>query len=117
MSKMTAYCGLVCTDCPTFIATQNDDDVARAKTAAFYHKTYGFDLKPEDINCDGCLADGDKLIGYCQTCKIRKCCSEKGLANCAHCEEQPCEDLKEFHAFSRHAKASFEALRKELGLA
>ena len=112
MSKMTAYCGLICTDCPTFIATQKDDDTARAKTAVYYHKTYGFDLKPEDINCDGCLTADGKLIGYCQTCKIRKCCSDKGLANCAHCDEQPCEDLTEFYTFSPYAKARFEELRK-----
>jgi Protein of unknown function (DUF3795) len=33
MSKMITYCGLVCSDCPTFLATQNDDDVARQETA------------------------------------------------------------------------------------
>lgn len=38
MSKMIAYCGLICSDCPTFIATQNDDNVARAKTATLYSK-------------------------------------------------------------------------------
>lgn len=114
MSKMTAYCGLVCSDCPTFVATRNDDDAARAKTAAFYRQTYGFDLQPEEINCDGCLTTGGKLLAYCQACKIRKCCSEKALANCAHCDEQPCEELKAFHKFSPHAKAGFEALAKEL---
>ncbi len=36
MPKMIACCGLVCTECPTFIATQDDDDEARAKTAVFY---------------------------------------------------------------------------------
>ena len=46
---MIAYCGLVCSSCPTFLATQNDDDAAREKTAAFYSKKFGFNLKPEDI--------------------------------------------------------------------
>ncbi len=36
MSKMIAYCGLVCSDCPTFLATRNDDDAAREKTADLY---------------------------------------------------------------------------------
>jgi len=31
---MIAYCGLVCSDCPTFLATRNDDDVVRAKEEA-----------------------------------------------------------------------------------
>ncbi|KJS16181.1 MAG: hypothetical protein VR69_09780 [Peptococcaceae bacterium BRH_c4b] len=115
MSKMIAYCGLVCSNCPTFLATKNDDDVARAKTAAFCAEKFGFDLKPEDINCEGCLTVGGRLIGYCQTCGIRQCCSERGLENCALCEEQPCEKLKKFHKFSPDAKASFDALKKEIG--
>jgi len=56
MSEMIACCGLVCTECPTFFPTQNDDDEATARTTAFDKKTYGFDLKPEEINCDGCLS-------------------------------------------------------------
>ena len=115
MSKMVAYCGLVCSSCPTFLATQNDDDVAREKTAAFYSDKFGFNLKPEEINCDGCLSKGGKLIGYCQSCAIRKCCLKKGLDNCAACEEQPCEKLMKFHEFSPDAKASFEALLKQIG--
>jgi hypothetical protein len=115
MSKMIAYCSLVCSSCPTFLATQNDDDAARAKTAAFYSEKFGFNMKPEDINCDGCLSEGGKLIGYCQTCEIRKCCREKGLYNCAICKEQPCDKLTKFHEFSPDAKACFESLLKEIG--
>jgi hypothetical protein len=115
MKRMTAYCGLECTQCPSFIATQNDDDEARARTADDYRRTYGFDLKPEEINCDGCLATGGRLIFYCQSCQIRRCCSAKGLADCAHCEERPCEHLTTLHQFSPAAKASFERLQRRLG--
>ena len=110
MSEMIACCGLVCSSCPTFLATQKDDDALREKTAAFYAKQYGLNFKPEEINCDGCLSEGGKLIGYCQTCEIRKCCREKGLDNCASCSEQPCEKLLAFHDFSPHAKTAFENL-------
>jgi hypothetical protein len=116
MSKMIAYCGLVCSDCPTFLATQNDDDVVRQKTADLYAEKFGFKLKPEDINCDGCKSEGGKLIGYCLTCEIRQCCREKALGNCAKCDGQPCEKLNQFHEFSTDAKASFEALKKEKGV-
>jgi hypothetical protein len=114
MPKMIAYCGLVCSDCPTFLATQNDDDAARRKTADFYAEKFGFKLKPEDINCDGCKSEGGKLIGYCQSCEIRQCCREKNLENCAYCSEQPCENLIKFHEFSTDAKARFEALKNEI---
>lgn len=114
MQKMTAYCGLICTNCPTYLATQADDDVARAKTAEFYEKKFGFKLKPEDINCDGCLSVGGKLIGYCHSCEIRKCAKEKTIEHCAKCDEQPCDKLKRFHEFSPDAKASYDALVSEL---
>lgn len=110
MSKMIAYCGLECTRCPAFLATQNDDDTARAKTAALYAKTYGFNLKPEEINCDGCLPEEGRKLAYCATCRIRTCCRDKGLDHCGRCEEQPCERLRQFHAFSPEAKKIFDAL-------
>ncbi len=113
MVKIIAYCGLVCSNCPTYLATQNDDDDARAKTAALYSEKFGFSLEPKDINCDGCLSSGGRLIGYCSACNIRKCCSAKGLANCSVCNEQPCENLEKFHAFSPDAKDSFKKLLRQ----
>ncbi|MBU1341730.1 MAG: DUF3795 domain-containing protein [Proteobacteria bacterium] len=110
MSKMIACCGLVCTSCPTFLATRNDDDAAREKTAVLYSKKFGFNLTPEEINCDGCLSTSGKLIAYCQTCEIRKCCRKRNLDNCAACDEQPCEKLTQFHEFSPDAKACFDSL-------
>lgn len=107
---MIAYCGLVCTKCPTYQATQADDDEARRKTADLYAKKFGLKLNPEDINCDGCLSVGGKLIGYCQSCEIRNCAKQKAVANCAQCDERPCEKLVQFHQFSPEAKAAFEAL-------
>jgi Protein of unknown function (DUF3795) len=113
MQEMIAYCGLVCSKCPTYLATLHDDDNARAKTAAYYSKKFGFSLKPEDINCDGCLSTDGRLIGYCHACAIRKCCSAKGLANCSLCVKQPCEHLEKFHTFSPDAKKCFQKLLKQ----
>ncbi len=62
MSKTIACCGLVCSKCPTFLATKNNDDNGRKKTAAFYTEKFGFILKPEDINCDGCFSNKGKLL-------------------------------------------------------
>nr|WP_238442575.1 DUF3795 domain-containing protein [Desulforamulus reducens] len=52
------------------------------------------------------------MLDFCQSCKIKQCCSNKGLENCAVCNEQPCEKLIKFHNFLPDAKASFEALKK-----
>lgn len=114
MSRMIAYCGLVCSVCPSFLATKNNDDAAREKTAVFLASKFGLNLKPEDINCDGCLSEGGRLLDFCRTCGIKRCCSQKGLENCAVCDEQPCAELVKFHQFSPDAKASFEELKKEI---
>ena len=114
MKQMIAYCGLVCSSCPTFLATRNDDDAAREKTAALYSEKFGLNLKPNEINCDGCLSAGDKLISYCRSCEIRKCAMEKSVHHCTVCNEQPCEKLLKFHEFSPDAKKSFDRLVKLL---
>ena len=110
MKEMIAYCGLVCSKCPTFLATQSDDDVARKKTASFLSEKYGLNYRTEEINCDGCLSSGTRLIGYCNTCEVRKCGIEKSVENCSTCDEAPCDKLNKFYEFSPDAKASFEAL-------
>ena len=113
MNEMIAYCGLACSSCPSFLATKNNDDAEKEKAAAFYFEKLGLDIRPDQINCDGCLSEGGRLIIFCQSCEIRKCCRAKALANCTVCKEQPCKELKKFHEFSSHAKACFDALLKE----
>ncbi len=41
MTEMIAYCGLVCTSCPQYIATLNDDDILREKTARRIAEDFG----------------------------------------------------------------------------
>ncbi len=113
MSLIIGCCGLVCSNCPVFLATISDDDAARAKTAEFFFKKYEFEFKAKDMNCDGCISENGRLIAHCNSCEIRKCCREKRLENCSVCKEQPCDYLFKFHEFSADAKASFEALVKE----
>ena len=108
-----AFCGLDCHQCPTYLATQADDDEARKKTAAFYNKAFGFDVSHQDINCDGCKASGGRLFEYCSKCSIKKCAQARSFSNCSECDEAPCADLSKFHEFSPVAKSAFEALRKD----
>ena len=42
---------------------------------------------PEDINCEGCRADGKKSV-YCdRLCGIRQCALKKGMETCGACPE------------------------------
>ncbi len=110
MTQMIAFCGLNCTLCPMYIATQNDDDAARAEAATMLEKAYGLKFKPEEINCDGCHTKNGRLLGYCNTCKIRACGMDKGIDNCTQCKVQPCDDLAGFHKLSSNAKSAFEVI-------
>ena len=113
--KQIAYCGLICTDCTAYIATQNDDDDMRKATAADWTKRYNHQFKIEDINCDGCITGTDRVVGQCLVCTVRKCGREKGVANCAYCEEYICDELGKYFAMAPVMKENLEEIRKGLG--
>jgi len=90
--KMVAFCGVVCTDCRAFAATQENDKELKKEVARAW-STEKIPLKPDDIECDGCLAVGRRLAGFCSTCEVRPCGLARGVKNCAHCDEYPCVKL------------------------
>lgn len=112
--KMIAFCGACCNECPGFLATQNDDDDARAKTAELWSKMYDCELKVEDINCDGCKKDGGRLLGHCTVCEIRLCGLEKQIENCAHCDDYVCEKLEKFFGMAPDLRKTLDAIRETL---
>ncbi len=93
MKEMIAFCGLACHECPALLATKADDDEKRAEVAQLWSKQFNADIKPDEINCDGCQSGGENLFGHCKVCEIRKCGKEKSVSNCAYCVEYSCEKL------------------------
>jgi hypothetical protein len=114
MEKMMAMCGLVCSGCPAFLATMHDSDEERRKTAEEWSKAYGHEIKPEDINCFGCLSVGKQLLAHCGVCEIRVCGTGKKVENCAHCPDYACEKLLKFFEMAPEAKGNLEGERKSL---
>lgn len=111
--KMIACCGLVCSECPTFIATQKNDDKMREETAKKWSEMFHSDIKPADINCDGCTSNSTRLFNYCNQCEIRKCVREKGVKNCAYCADYPCEKLVAFQKNAPEATVVLDDIRKK----
>jgi hypothetical protein len=109
---MIAYCGLDCEKCEAFIATQKNDDALRAQVAAKWAKDYGAPIKPEHINCTGCLSTGPKTY-YCdQLCEVRKCAVKKSVGTCADCPEYACAQLDEILRRAPQAKQALDGLRR-----
>ena len=114
MDKMIAYCGITCTECGAFIATQNDDDAKRKEVAEEWTKQYNVDIKPEDINCVGCIPTTGKHVGHCFICEVRKCGQEKGVVNCAYCNDYGCKKLTDFFGMVPDCKTTLDEIRKGL---
>ena len=93
---MIAYCGLVCYECPVYLAGRSENEQDRERAAEKWNRENGWNLTAADIYCDGCLAADGALFPYCRECKVRACAGPKGLPTCAHCPEYLCSTLETF---------------------
>lgn len=91
-----AYCGLLCHECPLYIATKNNDEETKARLAVEYsneHRTF----TKEDMNCEGCYSAKNKDSKMCGDCEIRNCAEAKNIPNnCGHCSEYPCKLIDKY---------------------
>ncbi len=110
-TKLIAACGLVCSDCDAFQATQAKDAAAIERIAAEWSKEFGADIPPEAVWCDGCMTGGEHACGHVAECQIRACVVERGLANCAPCSEFGCGMLEEFLEMVPSARQTLADLR------
>ena len=111
MDKIIAVCGITCTECPAYQATQDNDDELRAKTAAEWSQMFNADIKADNINCDGCFPDEGRKFHHCTQCEIRACCLVKEQENCSQCADYACQKLEEFHKMVPDAKETLDGLR------
>ena len=115
MNRIVAYCGLVCTDCESYIATQANDMVALEKLAVRARDEFNMvDVTAESTMCDGCLGDKGRKIGYCFTCEIRSCAEARGVVNCAHCDDYGCDKLSKFFGMAPKARPVLDEIRQTL---
>lgn len=110
MEKIGA-CGLVCSECGAYKATQANDPAAIEKVAIEWGKMFNSEVKSEYVWCDGCLSTSDRKCGNCAGCGIRACVVGRGLANCAGCEDYGCETITKFFELFPHAKGKLDEIR------
>ena len=115
MDKIIAYCGLVCSECPAYIATQADDAAALERVAARWREEYNApDITVESVICDGCVTEGERKCGHWFDCEIRACGMERGVVNCAYCDDYGCEKIERFFGFVPDARATLDGIRQDL---
>lgn len=105
MKDLIARCGLDCEKCDARIATLNNDEALRQKTAKLWSEWNKVEIPAETISCMGCRTEGTKFY-YCgHLCPIRKCAEEKGFATCGDCPElDGCEALAAITANNEEAR-------------
>lgn len=114
MQRMIAYCGLTCTECPAYVATQADDREGLERVAAQWREMFNEPrITADSVICDGCLSEG-RLSAYCSMCEIRACAPEREVENCAHCVDYGCEKLEGFLVHAPEARATLEQIRQQL---
>ena len=112
MEELIGICGLVCSECGAFIATQADDDDLRMETAENWSMMYNADIKTAEINCDGCTSNGDTHFSSCSKCEIRACGLEHEVENCAYCSEFVCDKLEKFFQIAPEARTTLDGIRQ-----
>ena len=107
MKKMIAYCGLDCEKCDAYIATINDDQELREKTAKLWAELNNAPILPEHINCEGCCVDGIKTV-FCDTlCGVRFCAMEKDVETCGACPNvETCQNIEPIFSNNPDTKAN-----------
>ena len=93
MEAILTRCGYRCDLCLAYRPNVENNPSNQQKLSDGWHKFFGFRLPPEQIICDGCMAENPRLID--QSCPVRPCVIEKGLDHCAQCEQYICEKLTE----------------------
>lgn len=88
MKKLIAICGLDCEKCDVYIATKNNDNELREKTAKKWSELNNVEILPEYLYCEGCRMDGSKTAYCSDYCEIRKCAVAKGFETCRDCGEK-----------------------------
>jgi hypothetical protein len=115
MERIIAYCGIVCSECDAYVATQANDLETLARVAKRAREEYGMeDATAETTMCDGCLTHDGRQIPYCATCEIRVCAVERGVVNCAYCADYACDRLDGLFQHDTDARVLLDKIHRSL---
>lgn len=93
MQPIISACGYRCDLCLAYRPNVETHPENRQTLSDGWHTYFGFRIPPENIICDGCSASAEKRLD--SACPVRPCVLERGLENCAACEDMMCDKLRE----------------------
>ena len=111
MEKIISRCGLICSNCEAYIATQANDPAALERVAKHWTEEFHSPFTVADVVCDGCLTTSGRLCSYAPKCEIRACAIQHNVLNCAYCDEYGCARITGFLAQVPEAKKTLEEIR------
>jgi Protein of unknown function (DUF3795) len=91
--EILARCGYRCDMCLAYRPNVEASPANGQILSDGWHKYFGFRIAPGEIVCDGCRADGLRLID--STCRVRPCVIGRTLSDCSECPDYGCEKLNE----------------------
>ncbi len=94
---MKSACGVLCSQCPAYLATARGPEYQQ-QTAAAWERIYRLSVTAEQLACGGCLAPDEEVFHTSRGCEARLCCRERGLGSCAECDEDDCAKLAKAQA-------------------
>jgi len=92
MDPILSKCGYRCDLCLAYKPNLELHPENKQILSDGWHKYFGFRIQPKDIYCDGCSSLKGKQID--SSCPVRPCVIERGIDNCADCEDFICEKLQ-----------------------
>ncbi len=118
MDASLAFCGLDCSQCPSYLGTVSGDTRLLEETAARWG---AYSDPPEkysltDVICLGCRnADDTFLFSRCRRCEIRSCAVERGIPICAACSHfDQCDNMRRFYEEPSKGRVMLTLLRRKI---
>lgn len=106
MEEILSRCGYRCDLCMAYRLNVESHPENRQLLSDGWFKYFGFLIQPDNILCNGCLYD--QCLTLDLDCKVRPCVVERGIDNCAFCDEYGCAKLKDrlvtFEGIQAHIK-------------
>jgi hypothetical protein len=88
--EILTLCGYRCDLCQ-FYTKNIKSEKDKERICRDFNRIFGYDIKPEDVECVGCKNEGKHAD---PKCTVRPCALKKGVENCAHCCDFICDKLE-----------------------